>query len=375
MRKRGIASRVATTLVVALTLFGGRHAAADPFGWFGGSKPAPAPAPAVGTYGQPAPQATSWSSKLTAPLSPTWWTGSRPPAATAPTAGSATTDSLALAFNSGPPTPQLYVSMAELAYRGGNAEQARQHYQQALSMDKKCVDALLGLARLEDREGRLAQATALYQQAAKVAPKNPTVLNDLSLCLARQGKLPDAYRTMVAAINIEPKRELYRNNMAKVCIEMNRLDEALANLNSVHTPAVAQYNMGVLLQQRGRYAESSRYLATALRMEPRMEAARILLARATPSTTKAPLAVASRPAARRSPPAARPAPTPPLSESWAPSTSAPAPSSPAGVDNSILPTPEGSPAAEVAPMQAYPVTSASPDWQLPPQVDAPGTSN
>lgn len=262
-------------------------AVAAPWDWTSSEKPVAQATPQL-PYGVPAPAQPTWGQRITAPFTPSYWTGKpSAPNGSAPGQFKPQIDPLSLGFGSGEPTPELYAAMADMAARGGNTQQARDLYQKSLSMNKKCVAAYLGMARLEDRENRLAQAASIYQTALNYEPNNTTVLNDFALCLARQGKLNESYQLLRRAINIEPTKELYRNNMAKVLIEMNRFDEAMANLNSVHTKPVAQYNMGVLLQQRGRYAESMQYLSGALALEPRMEPARMLLTRASEATRRA----------------------------------------------------------------------------------------
>ena len=169
--------------------------------------------------------------------------------------------------------------MAEMSCRGGNVPQARSLYQKALAMEPKNLDALLGAARMEDREGRMDVARhAVPARRRRRIRNNPTVLNDLGLCLARQGKLPEAERALARAVQLEPAKPLYRNNIAKVLVEMNRMDAACTHLAAVYPPAVVNYNMGVLLYQRGRDAEAERFLAAALAIDPRMEPARALLA-------------------------------------------------------------------------------------------------
>jgi Flp pilus assembly protein TadD len=176
------------------------------------------------------------------------------------------------------PTPDLMVSMAEMAHHGGNVDHARQLYQKAIAQEPKHLNALLGAARMEDREGRLEVAVMLYQRAAAAHPKNPTVLNDLGLCLARQGKLPAAERVLVQAVQLEPSKALYRNNLAKVEVELNRIDAACQHLAAVYPTPVVNYNIGVLLYERGRVAEAQRFLLTAAGMDPGLGAAQALLA-------------------------------------------------------------------------------------------------
>ncbi len=186
-------------------------------------------------------------------------------------------DPISLGFASGPPTPELYLSMAEISDRGSNADHARSMYQRALSMEPNNLDALLGLARLEDREGRMDVALKVYQQAVAAHPQDAKALNDLALCHARNGQLPASLQLLDQAIRLQPDKALYRNNIAKVLVEMNRVDEAKSHLSAVHPPAIADYNMGVLLQQRGRTQEAILFLTAATHIDPQLQAARKLL--------------------------------------------------------------------------------------------------
>lgn len=225
----------------------------------------------------------SWSQRLLGPLgfgepTPAEKQAKAAAAAQADEARRLKHDPLALDRGLSAPTPDLMVSMAEMALHGGNVEQARQLYQKAIAEQPKNLNALLGAARMEDREGRLDVAVMLYQRAAAAHPKNPTVLNDLGLCLARQGKLPVAERVLIQAVQLEPTKPLYRNNLAKIQVEMNRLDAACQHLAAVYPPAVVNYNMGVLLYERGRTAEAQRFLLTAAGMNPALGAAQTLLA-------------------------------------------------------------------------------------------------
>ena len=188
-------------------------------------------------------------------------------------------------FEPGKATPELYVALAQMCHRNGQVEEARKHYQKALSIDPKHLDALLGAGRMEDREGRLDVAQMLYQRAAKAHPKSATAQNDLALCYARRGDLPTAARILDEAIRIEPRKALYRNNAAKVLVEMNYVKPAMDHLAAVHTPAVANYNMAVLLSERGRSAEAVPFLGQALALDPTMQPAHDMLLQLTAPPT------------------------------------------------------------------------------------------
>lgn len=242
------------------------------------------------TAPQPVANQTSWTDKVTAPfksLAP-----KKKPAAVADVSK---TDPISLGFASGPTTPALYVSMAQMSDQGGNSAHARAMYQKALSLDPKNLDALLGLARLEDREGNLPAALQVYQQAVNLHPQDARALNDLALCHARCGELQKSYQLLDQAVRINPEKQLYRNNIAKVLIELNQVDQAVGHMTAVCQPDVANYNMAVMLTQRGRKAEAVSFLQIALAANPQMSAASTLLASLTGTALAAQSAVAAAP--------------------------------------------------------------------------------
>lgn len=187
-------------------------------------------------------------------------------------------DPISLANQPQKPSADLYVSMAQIQERAGGFSEASGMYEKALELDPKHRGALIGLARLYDRQDRLADAMGMYQRAAQLYPKDSSVLNDLALCYARQNQLERSRQALEQAIALVPDKPLYRNNIAVVCVEMDRIDEALAHLQHAHGPAVAHYNLGFLLQQRGRRREAAAHFSSALAADPSLTQARDWLA-------------------------------------------------------------------------------------------------
>lgn len=225
-----------------------------------------------------AQQRTSWTQRVTNVFTP-----NSTPQLTGPSVPPAhpELDPISLGFASGPPNAELYLSMAKLSDQGGNAAHARSMYQRALTIQADNLDGMLALARLEDREGQLDAALHYYKQAVQMHPQSARALNDISLCYARRGQLADALPPLEQAIRLQPAKQLYRNNIAKVLAELNRVDVAVQHLAAVHPPAIAQYNMGVLLHQRGRDVEAIRFLTAATQADPNLAAAQTLLAQLT----------------------------------------------------------------------------------------------
>ena len=170
-------------------------------------------------------------------------------------------DSIGLDTATGPPSPQLMISMAQMCERSGDTAGARHHYQEALKMWPGQVDVLRAAARMEDRLGGLALAESLYQQAVAANPQHAGAHNDLGLCLARQGKLEPSIQVIEQAVCLQPDKPLYRNNAATVLVELRQDQRALAHLSAVHGGAEANFNMGQLLVQRGRPMDAAPYFA------------------------------------------------------------------------------------------------------------------
>ena len=234
---------------------------------------------------------TSWTDKMTPPLKALAPKKKPTPVAKSLSPGQ---DPISLGFASGPATPALYVSMGQLSDQGGNVSHARSMYQKALSLDPKNLDAALGLARLEDREGNLQVALQLYQQAVKEHPEDARALNDLALCHARCGQMQNSLELLDKVVRMKPDKQLYRNNIAKVLIELNHYDTAVSHLSAVYEPAVANYNMAILLQERGRTPEALYFARAALAANPQLTEASTLLASLTGGSPAAE-AVASAP--------------------------------------------------------------------------------
>jgi Flp pilus assembly protein TadD len=190
-----------------------------------------------------------------------------------PEVAPATPDNLSLSQTANP-GPDLWVKFAQVAERSGNFQGAESQYQRALKQDPSHLDALLGYARMQDRQGRFGQAQQLYQEAVKRHPQNATACNDLGLCLARKGELAGAAQQITRAVELQPEKPLYRNNLATILVQLGRTGEALEHLSHVHPPAVAHYNLGFLLRQRGDRAGAQQQFARALQADPTFTAAR-----------------------------------------------------------------------------------------------------
>jgi tetratricopeptide (TPR) repeat protein len=192
--------------------------------------------------------------------------------------------------------PDLLVATARIHEAAGRNEEADQHYQMALKIDGRHYDALLGCAHLLDRQSRFSEATAFYERATTAYPADPAPLNDLGLCLARRRMYDKAAETLRQAVALAPTNKLYRNNLATVLLETGDRPGALQEMTAAHGEAIAHYNLGCLLQRKGKTQDAAAEFRAALAVDPKLMQANEWLAKLE-RPTHAPTAVAARPAA------------------------------------------------------------------------------
>jgi Flp pilus assembly protein TadD len=188
--------------------------------------------------------------------------------ATTTTADATTTTTTSIFAKKPEPSPELCVATARVYEKSGNYNGAIAEYETALKQAPNYVPALLSYGHLLDHQGKLAEATKLYQRAVKANPKEAAAYNDLGLCLARRGMAADAIGALGAAVQLQPDRPLYRNNLAVLLVEQHRPDDALAQLRTMNTEAIANYDLGVLLAQHQQASLAQAHFQRALELEP-----------------------------------------------------------------------------------------------------------
>jgi tetratricopeptide (TPR) repeat protein len=256
---------------------GSSPSSASSSSWWGFWKSNPTAAPNT-WQNSPAATASTQVSPIWHPVdyvSAKWHGGAaRPLAPTTPNYH----DSIALSNPAGPPTPELFIAMAQISERQGNVPEARHELQHALTIWPNHIELLRAAARMEDRAGNLPVAESLYGRAVTTNPQHPGALNDFGLCLAREGKLDQSREKLEQAVYLQPDKPLYRNNAATVLVELRQDQRALAHLSAVHAPAEANYNLGQLLVERNRPQDAAKYFQAALAIDPAMQPAQTALA-------------------------------------------------------------------------------------------------
>ena len=95
-------------------------------------------------------------------------------------------------------------------------------------------------------------------------PKEGAVYNSLAIHYTQQSMYRESLAAFQQAIVLRPKEVLYRNNAAALLVQLNRPQDAFFQLYAVHDPAMAHYNLGVLLAKNGQPQPAVRQFSLAL---------------------------------------------------------------------------------------------------------------
>lgn len=191
--------------------------------------------------------------------------------------------------------PSVALAMARHNEEQGNPPEAAKFYQQAIQTAPRDPRPLAGYARFKATQGDLPEAIELYQKAIRLSPDDAAIHNDMGLSYARARKFNEAAAALGRAVELQPKAALYRNNLAMVLVDLGQIDNAFTHLAAVHSPAVAHYNLGYLLNQKGQTALAVQHFSFALQMEPSLTQAQYWLQRLTPAPAASPQSMAASP--------------------------------------------------------------------------------
>jgi arylsulfatase A-like enzyme/Tfp pilus assembly protein PilF len=138
--------------------------------------------------------------------------------------------------------------LADVSFRAGRDQEARDGYRRALAAGFRHPDAFVNLAAIAERHGRLDEARDALREAVTIGHADADAWNRLGLLEARRGAADEARRAFTGAISAEPGRSEPYYNLA--IIERRAGNEAAAHARLLEAlarnPAYpeAQYELG-----------------------------------------------------------------------------------------------------------------------------------
>jgi Flp pilus assembly protein TadD len=155
---------------------------------------------------------------------------------------------------------------------------ARKAYQQALSIDPKCLEAYQGLTALYVAMKDYKHAVGTYQDALRYYPKDSSLWYELGMCYARQKEWEPALSHLNKAVELDPENRQHNNALGYALARTGRYDDSLTVFQRLQTESEAHYNLARMLRHLNEIDLSRQHLLVALQKDPEMKDARSLLA-------------------------------------------------------------------------------------------------
>ena len=154
----------------------------------------------------------------------------------------------------------------------GEADQAIEHYRQAVALRPDYAEAHYNLGRLLVEKGQLNDAIAHYERAAAINPADAETQNNFGVTLFGIGRTDDAIVHYQKALEIRPHYAEASCNLANALIAKDDLDGAIARykacLAAIPDQEAAQYNLASALLRKGRTDEAIVEYQKVLQMHP-----------------------------------------------------------------------------------------------------------
>jgi len=168
--------------------------------------------------------------------------------------------------------PSVYVTLGNMHFTQGKNDLALQEFQRTLALNPRDTSALKGLATALEKLGRAAEAEATYRKAIALRPDFWDGYNALALFYNRQGRHADAIAQLRRVIELTPDNAQAYLNLGAIYLntgdakQIPEAEQALKKSIELAPSYPAYANLGFLLMQQKRYAESAAVTEKALQL-------------------------------------------------------------------------------------------------------------
>ncbi|CAG0880265.1 unnamed protein product [Darwinula stevensoni] len=152
-------------------------------------------------------------------------------------------------------------------------EKALRCFQSAISIDKRSYTAWYGIGVVFFKQERFQLAEYYYRKALEVNPYNPTLLCHLGVTQHSRGQYEKALKTLEDAVKQYPGHVLCRYHYASTLVTLERLAEALEELQllrqQVPRESLVCFLMGKVYSQMGNAPMALAHVSWAMDLDPK----------------------------------------------------------------------------------------------------------
>ncbi|KAI9193741.1 uncharacterized protein BJ171DRAFT_524381 [Polychytrium aggregatum] len=154
-----------------------------------------------------------------------------------------------------PSYPYTYTLMGHEYYSDGDYERSVQFYEKALSLEKSCYSAWVGLGCIAIQQENPQNARYHFERALRINPFNPEINTHLALAHEKSGNMAEALKYLKRADSCEPKIATTAFRRARILYGQGKYSEALAELEesvrNVPNECNTRFLMGKIYKKLG----------------------------------------------------------------------------------------------------------------------------
>jgi protein O-mannosyl-transferase len=164
------------------------------------------------------------------------------------------------------------VNLGSVLREEGQADQAIQHFQNALKINPNCVVAQNNLGDAIFEKGQVDEAIGHFRRALEIDPNFGPAHNNLGVALLQEGQLDEAILQFQKTIEIYPNLPQAYYSLGNTLFQKGRLNEAVNQFQKVlvFTPNSfqAHYSIGRAFVRNGQLEEGITHFQKVLRLNP-----------------------------------------------------------------------------------------------------------
>lgn len=166
-----------------------------------------------------------------------------------------------------PSSPEVALTLGDLAVATGEYARALEPYGRALASRPTLHDAWIGMARAHEGLGQFDEAQRCCERAIEMSPDYWAAHNELGFLYFRQGRYEDSLAPWLRVVALAPGNYRGHQNLGSSYFSLSRYDEALKwSRRSVelHPNAAALSNIGTIHFYKGQFLEAAGMFKRAL---------------------------------------------------------------------------------------------------------------
>ena len=154
----------------------------------------------------------------------------------------------------------------------GKVDEAISHFNKALKINPRSVEALNNIGIILASRGKLDEAVSYFSKALRIQPYDEQTHFNLGLALSQQGKIDDAIKHYIEVLRVNPENEKAHINLGFALQAQGRLDDAIKHfmeaLRIRPEDDRAHNNLAIALIYKGDIDGAIKHFRKALQINP-----------------------------------------------------------------------------------------------------------